>query len=652
MEYWILIALLSILVFYAASFSIGLSIPNSFLIEGPSHSIQRIVLGYSIFIIAVRFCLRSDYPILIGYLFLALLLIFGLFTNLRSFKRPRANFIVLVPYLFAILYTAWIVAYPIIFSGAIFYGNHDPGDLNGFSVGFLKDGNSWSDLIGIGSSEAQNNSWWQSSGLEYTYPDYRAAVGFDNFAMLQRWGLPIIAAQLSIILKMPVWLEVFISAAAFFMLIPAIIYDYAQNKHINKIESILLSYSVSGVSLSLLWNEGLFAHIAAMPILLLFSFYLPSFFNKRLSIGQCFGTGLLITSLLGTWGEGVNLLIVLILGLILCRFIFKESSEPFPQSNTTLAIDSLKAVGFASIFCVIISPQAALDFLLLTVNKMSNGFSPGILGFNWSILDILAPLPFVRISGEQLPNMQLLVQRGPTGRIIESLIILFIALFFYKSKYFINLIIAVFSIFVFSLARQPYVFWNVVTILQPIIYLSIYLIIRERFSPKVSFVTIFIFTIVTMYSVFNLQKDYSLYSRSIYADQFQVKNTSRVNLNEPVAYLTPSLAGGYLRLGWDRPLFWVNKIDSWLGLKVSYKSELHKNLEVVAYFNCASEGEARCNAIKKNAIQPLQEYQQYQTGIKVKDLLDQDGVIDKKRMAEEVKRIFGVDYEKLNQTLP
>ena len=119
-----------------------------------------------------------------------------------------------------------------------------------------------------------------------------------------------------------------------------------------------------------------------------------------------------------------------------------------------------------------------------------------------------------------------------------------------------------------------------------------------------------------------------------------------------MAYLTPSLAEGYLRLGWDGPLFWVNKIDSWLGLKVSYKSEYDKNLDVVAYFNCSLEGADRCRAINQHTNGSLQEYQQYPTGIKVKDLLDQDGVVNKKRMSEEVKRIYGVQYEKLNQTLP
>jgi hypothetical protein len=389
-----------------------------------------------------------------------------------------------------------------------------------------------------------------------------------------------------------------------------------------------------------------------MPILLLFCFYLPSIFSKQHSIYQHFCAGLLFTSLLGTWSEGVNLLIILILGLILFNLIFKASAYPLRQSNLNLAIHSLKAAGFISIFCAMLSPQAVVDFLLLTFNRVSHGFSPGILGFNWSLLDILTPLPFIRISGEQLPNMQLLVQRDSTGRIIESLIFLTTSLFFYRSKYFINLIIAVFTIFIFSLIRQPYVFWNVVTILQPIVFLSIYLIIRERFSNKICFSIVFIFTIFTLYSVLNLQKDYRLYSRSIYENQFQVKKSSQVSLNSAVAYLTPSLSEGYLRLGWDRPLFWVNKIDSWLGLKVFYKTEYDKNLDVVAYFNCSLEGVDRCKAINQHANGSLQEYQQYQTGIKVKDLLGQDGVVNKKRMSEEVKRIFGVEYEKLNQTLP
>lgn len=652
MDYWALVFLVLVLIFYAFSFLIGLLFPNSFLIEGPSQNIQRVILGYSIFIIVIRFCLRSDYPMFVGYIVLALLALLGLFNAAKNFKLSGIKFLILGPYLLAMLYTVWIVAYPIIFSGAIFYGNHDPGDLNGFSAGFLKDGGSWSDLMAIGNDLAQNDSWWQSSGREYSFPDYRAAVGFDNFVMLQRWGLPIISAQMSAILKLPTWFGVFVAATVFFMLIPVVIYDFARKNCISKIQSILLSYSVSGVSLCLLWYEGLFAHIAAMPILLLFTFYLPSFFSNRNSIGQYFVAGLLVTSLLGTWAEGVNLLIVLSLGLILFRLIYKIPAEPLYQGNVIQVMHFLKAAGFISIFCVIISPQAAIDFLLLTFNRISHGFSPGILGFNWSILDIFSPLPFIRISGDQLPNMELLVQRGSTGRIVESVIFLTIILFFYRSKYFINLIISVFAIFVFSLTRQPYVFWNVVTILQPIILLSLYLIFRERFSLRVNFLAILIFTIATMYSVVSLQNDYRLYSRSIYEDQFQVKKISPVSLYPAVAYLTPSLAGGYLRLGWDGPLFWVNKIDSWLGLKVSFKSEYHKNLDVVAYFNCSLEGADRCNAINQHTNGLLKEYQQYQTGIKVKDLLDQDGVVNKKRMSEEVKRIFGVQYEKLNQTLP
>jgi len=652
MDYWILVFIALVLFFYAVSFLTGLIFPNSFLIEGPSQFIQRVVLGYSILIIVIRFCLRSDYPMIVGYMVLAPLILFGAFKAIRNFKLPGMNFLILGPYLLVMLYAAWIVAYPIIFSGAIFYGNHDPGDLNGFSAGFLKDGGLWSDLMMVGSDQAQNGRWWQSSGQEYSFPDYRAAVGFDNFVMLQRWGLPIISAQMSIIPMVPIWLSVFTAAASFFMLIPVIIYDFARKNSIGKIESVLLSYAVPGVSLCLLWYEGLFAHIAAMPVLLLFSFYLPSILSKQHSIGQYFIAGLLVTSLLGTWGEGVNLIIILSLGLILYEFIYKKPVEPFRWCSLIRVVNLLKAGGLISIFCVMISPQAAIDFSLLTLNRISHGFSPGILGFNWSILDIFSPLPFIRISGDQLPNMQLLVQRGSAGRIVESAIFLTLALFFYRSKYFINLIIAVFAIFIFSLTRQPYVFWNVVTILQPIIFLSFYLIIRERLSARGNLLVLFIVTIATVYSVLTLQKDYRLYSRSIYEDQFQVKKSSRVSLNSSLAYLTPSLAEGYLRLGWDGPLFWVNKIDSWLGLKVSYKSEYDKNLDVVAYFNCSLEGADRCRAINQYTNGSLQEYQQYPTGIKVKDLLDQDGVVNKKRMSEEVKRIYGVQYEKLNQTLP
>ncbi len=643
---------LSLIGFYIASFLLGSSISTSLMIVGPSHSVQRVVLGYSLLIVVLRFCLRNDYPLIVGYIFLIPLFFLGLLSVIRCFKSTNINFLSFIPYLLCVVVVVWIAAYPIFFSNVIFYGNHDPGDLNGFSAGFLKGGNSWSDLMAIGNDATHKSMWWQSSGREYSFPDYRAAVSYDNFAMLQRWGLPIVAAQMSFLLKLPVWLGVFSSAAAFFFLIPIIIYDFAQKNGISKFESILLSYSVSGVSLCLLWYEGLFAHIAAMPILLLFSFYLPSIFSKRHLIYHYFGAGLLATSLLGTWGEGVNLLIILFIGLILFKFIYGMSTISISESRTSRVISLVKAAGFSSIFCVLLSPQAVIDFSLLTFNKISHGFSPGILGFNWSIFDIFAPLPFIRISGDNLPNFQLLVQAGPTGRIIESLIFLIISMFFYKSKYFISLIIPVFTIFIFSLARQPYIFWNVATILQPIIFLSIYLMIRERFSAKVNYFVILIFTVLTMYSVSMLQKDYSLYSRSISEDQFQVKIANQGSSNTPVAYITPSLAEGYLRLGWEAPLFWVNKIDSWLGLKIIYSTEHSKNLEVVAYFSCSVEGVDRCRAINQHTSQSMEGYQQYPTGLKVKDFLDEGGVVDRKRMAEEVKRIFGVEYKKLSQTLP
>jgi hypothetical protein len=645
-----LTGLLSLFCLYSISFLLGNIISNKNLIIGASSNIQKIIIGYSIIAIIIQICIRSDYPLYVAYTVLFILLLIGTFRCFKYFHSLNYNFLIIILSLISTLLIIWIVAYPLLFSGAIFYGNIDPGDLNGFASGYLIDRPTWSNMMLMRNEMSLSGIWSRSSGIEYSYPDYRAAVSYDNFIILRRWLLPIISSEISRILQLPTWFGVFFGGLSFFLLIPVVIFDFCRRNSLSLPESLMLAYSVCGISLPLLWYEGLFAHIAAMPILLLFIFNITSIFSGTHSIGKYFVISLLTISLLITWAEGISLLIILFFGYVLAQFIFSRRGNSLLKYK--LILNKFVASGYILILCILISPQIVIDFILLNINRLVHGFSPGILGFNWSLLDIFLPFPFVRIVGGNLPNIQLFFERDVSGRIIESLVLFLFTLCLFKNKLFLNLLIAVFTIFVFSATGQPYVFWNIATILQPIILISIYLFLRESISKKINITILIIFMSLTIYSMLIIQKDYSKFSRSIYQEHFQVKKVSEFNPSSRVAYLTPSLAEGYLRLGWDQPLYWVNKIDSWLDLKVQYKTESDKNLNIVAYYNCSLEGLDRCMAINKYSNGSLKEYQQYSTGLKLNDILGLDGTVDKKRMSEEVRRIFGVEYQKLNQTLP
>lgn len=644
------IILSGVLLFYLASFLIGNAVSNKLLIEGPSLLIQRVLIGYSVFILIIKFCLRSDYPYLIGYFPILILLIIGVYKFISEFRWASVRISKLAVNIFASLIFFWVAFYPIIFSDAIFYGNLDPGDLNGFSAGYLSDGGSWSSLLSMRDSIFGSSSWWNLTGQEYSLSDYRASVSYDNFVMLQRWGLPIASSEISKLFQLPIWFGVFTATLSLFMLIPAIVFDFCKENKATTVESWLLSQSVAGVSIVILWYEGLFAHIAAMPVLLFLLFNFLKIFKNGYANFKCLIPSLFIASLLCTWFESVNVVVVVYLATVITLLLFKNSNKDLTKSRMDSLIEALK-FGFAiAIFCIIISPHSLIDFFLINLSRIYSGFSPGILGLNWSMLDILLPFPLIRVIDGNLPNINLWIEMGPLGRIIESAIALSLCFIFYKSKYFINLFIFALSILIFSLLKQPYVFWNVVTILQPVIFSFVYLSIDKKILKIRKTFLLFIFSIATVSSIFVLQHDYSIYSRHIYREQFSLIQESSIDSKE-IAYITPSLSAGYLRLGWDAPLIWINRIDSWLGLKVKY-SNFEKDIEIVAYYNCQSEGKERCAQIKKYGNKSLVENNQFRTGNTVRDFLNKDGSVDKLKLEAEVFKLFGIKYEKLNQSLP
>lgn len=625
---------------------LSICVPNRLVVSCLPSALQKYVVAYALLFLFASFAFRFDLPInlLVTVFWIAIatstLLIF---LNIRSIFC-NLKLISIVPLLIVCLPVFIIAIVPLILNGTIYVIGIDPPDLNGFSASYLSDNNSWATLLNVLDS-LRNKDFWLKPTNQWALADYRTAVALDTLILLNRWGAASVSALFSTLTYQPIWVAVYSVTVFAFILNSLVIYFSIAKEVKSKLLCVAITFVAQGTSLVLLWGEGLFTHITVLPIFSLISVNLKKYFDSLKDENIYIGLAILIAGALVIWSESIVILGVLFLAYAIINSISLDENlstvERFKINTISLLKLGINVFVIGSVFVV--------AFILLTMNHIFNGMPPGILVRDWSFLSIVVPLQTFFLDSSNNGNVLLKFNSSFGFRLFECVVFLFGTLYlkFSKNMNADSAVACAFTVLLFSLLNQTYVFWNVVTILQPAIIFGGYILIQDKFlsNSRATYllkILVYVLSLSSIVTIVNTVGMYAKYTTPINEHSFNNAFTE-LSKNRPYAILTPSLDNKYQRLGWSGPLYWVNRRHSWAGSMVHYETEIEKNLEIAFYYDCEIEGINRCLKIKNNPIQKLQSGMLIQTNIKISEILRSDGVVDKLKLDNLIFKNFGVE---------
>jgi hypothetical protein len=596
-------------------FIVGNSVPDSFFNSTLSLNLQKICIGYGIFAVIQGLFFVYSIPYLLEFFFI-FFLFFGVY---RLIKYNKKNIFKLDFLSLFLPFSFFLIVFTPFFFGAIFFGNVDPGDLHGYAVGYLKEG-SWAKLHDSWRHVGTNASPWEGSGEQYSFSDYRLAVAFDYLVFSVRWGMPVIANWVNQNFHQDVYVGILVSSALPFFLAPLLVYDFFKKKFNLRCSSItfFLTFLSFGISTPvLLWHEGLLNHVAVLPIFILMLLTADDLLEMP-NLKKILIFSLLYVASITIWSEAS-----ILIAIYLAIYVFFILIERERRLNYSDYIKRIIILGILIFLCsFLIFPEALIDFIYLCFNRIKHHYPPGILAFDWSFLDIFLPFPLVWVDAKIANNIQLIFNFSKYQRIIEAIIFLGISFWFYsRDKGSRNLFIVAIIIFLFSILNKPYIYWNVVTLLMPLIVYGMYAFIKNIF-PEYSLKSYcIIISILGLSFTQFLQYRYAGISQSIKPNQFSLDETN-LKSEKKIAILTPSEKNGYLRYGWNHDFHWLNKRVSWFGQNVQFRNN-DKSLIVAYYYDCEIEGAKMCEIIKRTT--GLSERKIYLSNLRVSEILDVNG---------------------------
>src|SRR5690348_16612460 len=133
--------------------------------------------------------------------------------------------------------------------------------------------------------------------------------------------------------------------------------------------------------------EGIVGHLIAMPFLLFVTLNYRLLYVGSSRIGQRVVLAILLSALLSTFGEGIQILAVftalfLLLSFVLRNWLGSWTSGIFASVTTVLGL------------LIAISPSVFSDFILWSYYRYMQNFSGGALHAKWSVLSIVGSIPY------------------------------------------------------------------------------------------------------------------------------------------------------------------------------------------------------------------------------------------------------------------
>lgn len=384
------------LLFGMACYFVGNSLPNGWLTSQISRSLQRLLLGFSAIIIILRLPYREDLPIEIFGIVLVALLSYGMgkfiwsvwrsFSN-RTFGNCLANGECLALSLI-LLFSMGIGLFPLISSGALFFENIGP-DLDGhmMSAALVLEGKTHADFIAILKEVTGTSHWWKLLGV-WSFPDFRESIGVEFLLRAMRYGHAVLAALLAWVTGEKIWFGMLSLIIFSQFTIGIVLYEYFRKRIRSVSEALVFTLViVASHTYIVMLYEGIIAQLVGTALILYLVLNVNSLVSGNTNLGQRFSVAILISGLMSTFGEGVQILLIL-----LCFFLLFDYWHKLLLSDRCGWLHRLLAPSFGPVvmtvvtttgFLFLLSPAVFVDFWVWSYFRLIQGFSGGVGGASW-----------------------------------------------------------------------------------------------------------------------------------------------------------------------------------------------------------------------------------------------------------------------------
>ncbi len=644
-------AFLVAFVFGLACFFVGAIAPKNALLQNYPKSLQYTIIGYCAFLLLYRLPYRHDVEELFIDVIFVTLIIIG-FLKLVLCCRPKsAEFLCLKPtnngdekgwqWLVSILVPflplVTILVFPSLSRDALFFFNHGPdNDGNLMSSSYLLADFSRRDLVALYETATGHDNWWNLKEDKYlALPDFRDPTAIEFFLRSHRWGHASLTALLSRVADQQVWVSFFALLTFSAFLVSRIFFAEAKRLGLSFWAALSLATALGfSQTYILMIYEGINVQLIATPIFLFLLFRTDWLLGQGTLINQLL-MAFFISSLLGTYGEGVQILgvfwIVLLLTHLTTEYHLARSVE------ATL----VTKLFFLGIFVFLIDPIAVIDFIKWSYGRYEFGFAGGALFKDWLITPVLSSIPYLHLTGSKDPGIVLFFSGSFFLRLLEAFAFAVFGyfLFRYCRNRGIVMIAISLTLVIFSLPDHAYAIWKVATALQPLFVIVVASVLWSRLKVSQFAVWMRLYLTINILGFSLLLANYFDYAQPANAGQMPFVINQPIHQN--YVFVTPSQSRIYLQIGYVRPLTWANGGYRGPNWEPNFNYLTSNELRLVAYFDCDAEGLQRCERIKRFSSE-LVERTFTEIDIELSEIIDSNGIVDRQKLNRAVEEIFGV----------
>jgi hypothetical protein len=629
-------------IFLSICLVIGKSLSDTWLFPNLSRPLQQILIGFSILVVVLRFSFREHTPVAFAFAILVALGAIGLARLIFAVMKTSASSPAITTnrtrswlYLLLVLPAITIVFFPLVSSGTIFFQNRGP-DLDGhlLSAAFIFDGNSYPGLLRSFEQASGSFEWWNYKNAHWHLPDFRESIAVEVFIRSGRYTHAVLSSMISWISGEPIWFGYFIVTGCSALLCALIIFDACQARSMKPVYcfflTILLTTSHTYV---LMMYEGIVGHLIAMPFLLFITLNYRLLYAGSSSTEQRVVLAILLSALLSTFGEGIQILAIFTALFLLLSFVLRNwlgSWTPGILASITTVLGLLIAV----------SPSVFSDFILWSYYRFMQNFSGGALHANWSILSIVGSVPYVKVPFSGATKPFILASDGT--RLLEAGILMALGsiLAYRKHPSGLDITLAATTLLVFSLPNHSYATWKVAAIFQALITISAFQALPERLSIFRKDWLLYGLVGLSIVGLIHLLWQYDRYA--VHIDQEQLEITRSSLHGETFAIITPSPSHVYFKLGTTGEAY-LPSLDWSRDWRQDFSIGKAPRLNIALYYDCAAEGDVRCKTITEFIGGSVKPRTLVPTAVPITRLLDEKGLVNQTAFDTFIRDTYGVE---------
>ena len=617
--------IIAALVFCAMKFAVGNLAFNLFAFRKFSIA-EKIILGwaiisYSLYLVE-RLSLRIDvvWGIYVIF-FLAILYSIATFKPSVKARRTFCGFLTISLLSMPVLLIQFA---PSVLNGQIFFQNWAP-DLDGnlVSIGYLMDGWKHQDLINVFSEIIGSRHWGLSDRPDPWYlVDHRDGIAVEFFLRSIRWGHAIEAKFLNSVFSMPVWFGLMAQMLLSGVLSSWLVFNFAKEKSYNHSYALFVAIIFSlSQTVILMFYEGINVQQIYTPVFLYLIFNIQRLASNdwRDMVAPCAALFILMIS----FGEGAQ--IYGVIALLYTMLMLNASTWKNILRNTSVV--------FAVFLVFFWIPMH--DFLSWTFARFNDSHAGGALHYDFSILNLLIPLPYFRpVLAAGVETIDLYLLGNSVNNYLTLLCMTLLVRLLVNKCETRRSLYAVFGVCAIVLyTGHTYALWKVMALLSSFILINL---LQKTLSTPSNLKLVFLTIVLVINAVWAARTTnvYSGITTPVMSSQMKVSNLPS---SQCYSVLTPSDSRGYFRLGSIGQLKWLNEAHRQFGLRPQFIGEKYKDCEVYVYYDCTIEKQGVCGLKNKPKFSSNTFYQ---TGVLVNQLVDQRGYLILAKVEELKNRYF------------